>query len=304
MTYHYFPGCSLKGTGRAYEESFLAVFQALGLPVREIDDWNCCGATAYMSVDEGDAVALAARNLAKVSDGESLVAPCAGCYLVLRKAQRLMSEYPGIGQATKTALAEIGARIDRPVTVRHPLDILVNDVGVKAIKEKVVRPLKGLKVACYYGCQIVRPSCDFDDRYAPHTMDDLVKAIGATPVDFPLKTKCCGGSLMGTLPEVGLKLNAILLREMRRREADVVAVACPLCQFNLEAYQDRILDRIGGKPIPVLFFTQLVGLALGLGEESLGIPRQIVPPGPVIAEKVKPKAPSKPSETEVVETHA
>lgn len=277
MKFSYFPGCSLKGTGKAYEQSFLAVFKALGIEVEELENWNCCGATAYMSVDEKKAFALAARNLAIAEKGEQdVLAPCSACYLVLNKAQRYIEKYPKIGEPVKKALGSAGLSYEGTSTTRHPLDVLVNDIGIDAIKEKVTRTFGNLKVACYYGCQIVRPYALFDSERHPSTMDQLMEAVGAETVEFPNKTKCCGGSLTGTLSEVGERLCYHLLKDIKRREADVIVTLCPLCQFNLEVYQDQISSRFEDVSIPVLYFTQLLGLGLGLSEKEVGLNRQIV----------------------------
>jgi heterodisulfide reductase subunit B len=283
MKYLYYPGCSLKGTNRAYEESTLAAFKALDVELEELKDWNCCGATAYMAVDELKAFALAARNLALAekqdgSDGATMVAPCSGCYLVLSKTQHYLEEYSEVGRTIDTALQAADLTYTRRVHVRHPLDVLIKEIGVQAIAAKVQRPLTGLKVASYYGCQIVRPYAAFDDQVNPTTMDRLMQALGAETVDWPLKTRCCGGSLMGTLREVGLPLSYILLKEAQKRGADVVATACPLCQFNLECYQDEMGKQYKERlALPVVYFTQLLGLALGLSEHQIGMQRLLVP---------------------------
>ena len=159
-----------------------------------------------------------------------------------------------------------------------------NDVGLDVIKEKVVRPLKGLKVAPYYGCQVVRPYATFDDAWNPTTMDRLLATLGAEVVHYPLKTKCCGGSLTGTVPEAGLRLTYILLKEAVRRGANVIATVCPLCQFNLDAYHDQIDRRWGPARIATVYFTQLMGLAFGLSPEQLGLKRNFIPMKPLPAE--------------------
>ena len=278
MKYAYFPGCSLKGLGRAYEESLLPVMERLGVEMVELDDWNCCGATAYMSVDERKACILAARNLAlaEKTGPLDLVTPCSACYLVLNKTKHYLEESPEINACVQNALETAGLRYSGKTLVRHPLDILVNDVGLDVIREKVVRPLKGLKVAPYYGCQVVRPYATFDDAWNPTTMDRLLTTLGAEVVPYPLKTKCCGGSLTGTLPETGLRLTYILLKEAVRRGADVIATICPLCQFNLDAYHDQLARQWGPVPIPTVYFTQLMGLAFGLPESQLGLNRNFV----------------------------
>ena len=239
--YAYYPGCSLSGLGKPYDESLRAVFGHLGLGLEEIPDWNCCGATSYMSVSEDKAVALAARNLALAEQmNAQVVAPCAACYLVLIKAQHMIADYPAIADKVHKGLQAAGLTYKGHATVRHPLDILVNDVGLDAIKTRVTAPLTGYRVAPYYGCQIVRPYGAFDDPLRPQTLDRLMAAAGAEVVDYPLKAHCCGGSLMGTMEDIGVRLNFLLLKEAKSRTANVLATVCPLCQYNLEAYQDKM----------------------------------------------------------------
>ncbi len=287
--YSYYPGCSLKGTGRPYDESMQAVFAALGLGLDELDDWNCCGATAYMAIDEVQAVALAGRNLAlAAATGNDVVAPCNACWLVLTKTQGKLGDDVALRDivcgalgATCTAVNGDGPqplRIDRDVAVRHPLDVLINDLGVDALGEAVTRPLDGLKVTPYYGCQIVRPLATFDDQADPQTMDRLLAAVGCEVVDNPYKTRCCGASQMMIMPDVGIDLVSLLIADAVARGAEAIAVACPLCQFNLEGYQRKALKEAGlEQSIPILYFTQLLGLALGLDPKRLGLHRSFVP---------------------------
>jgi heterodisulfide reductase subunit B len=286
VKYAYYPGCSLRGTGRAYEESLLAVFRALQIEVEELEDWNCCGATTYMSVDELTSYALAARNLALAERAHmDIIAPCAACYLVLNKTQRYIRDYPDIKLVVTRALDAIGLKYDDRVRVRHPLDIFLNEIGLKAIAARVTRPLKGLKVAPYYGCQIVRPYATFDDQRNPTSMDRLLEACGAEVVPYPLKTRCCGGSQKGTLPDIGLHLIRYLIAEAQMNGADVIATVCPLCQFNLECFQKEAGSIRHPLSIPVLYFTQLMALALGASAATIGLRRSLVPVEPVLAAK-------------------
>jgi len=298
MKYLYFPGCSLKGTGKAYEESLLAVFRAVGVDLQEIDDWNCCGATAYMSVDEVQAFTLAARNLGLAEESATaeegvidVVAPCAACYLVLLKTQRYVAQHPDLKERVATGLGAVGLTYAGTSRVRHPLDVLVNDIGLQRIGQRVKQKLSGLKVASYYGCQIVRPFATFDSAYNPTSMDRLVTALGATPVIWPLKTRCCGGTLTGTIPEAGLRLNRILLNEAKRRGADMMVTVCPLCQFNLECYQNEINRQFQDNlRMPVIYLTQLIGQAFGLSDVELGLQRLFIPPARVPAAQEGGKA--------------
>ncbi len=279
MKLAYFPGCSLKGLGRAYEESLLPVLRHLGIEPEELEDWNCCGATAYMAVDEAKACVLAARNLAlaEKSGHQQLLAPCAACYLVLNKTKHYVQDYPAMKRTVDRALAAVDLRYSGNMPVRHPLDVLLNDVGLDAIRQKVSKPLTGLKVAPYYGCQIVRPYATFDDQYNPTSMDRLLETLGATVIRYPLKTKCCGGSLTGTVPEAGIRMVYILHSEAKKRGADCLATVCPLCQFNLDGYHAQVRRQYGPVLVPALYFTQLMGLAFGLPESKLGMNRAAIP---------------------------
>ncbi len=284
MNYVYFPGCSLQSTGRPYDESMRAVFDCLHVPLPELEDWNCCGATAYMAISELKAFALSARNLAlaEKQGGEDqpveVVVPCAACYLGLNKASHYLNDNPILRSKVNGALEAAGLTYAGRAHIRHPLDVLVRDIGIDVISDRVARPLEGLKVACYYGCQLIRPYSEFDDQHRPTTMDTLMKAIGAEVIDWPLKTRCCGGSLTGTIPEVGQRLSFILVREARRRGCDVIATACPLCQHNLECYQSQMRHHFGGTlRVPVAYFTQILGLAFGLSRRELGLQRLFVP---------------------------
>ncbi len=276
--YAYFPGCSLRATGVAYEESLLELFRVLGLKLDELEDWNCCGATSYMSMDEGAAFLLSARNLsiAGHQGPKDLLAPCAACYLVLRKTQDYVAHYPEIRKKVEEGLRAAALKPLDGVRVRHPLEVLYNDVGAAAIKSKTVRKWLGGKLACYYGCQAVRPYDEVDKPHNPKRMDELMNAVGAPTVDWALKTKCCGGSLTGTLHDVGVRLNFILLKEAARKGADAIVTLCPLCQFNLDAYQADIRKHTGEAfDIPILYFTQVLGWSLGGDPGKLGFKRSI-----------------------------
>ena len=254
------------------------MFRILGLPLEELRDWNCCGASSYMSIDESSAFVVSARNLALAhrSGRQDLVAPCSACYLVLRKTQDYVARYPSIARRVNTALSQANLGVLNSVHVRHPLEVLYTDVGPAAIKSKTVRRWKGGPVACYYGCQLVRPYGEADRSEDPVRMDELLHAAGVPTVEWALKTKCCGGSLTGTTHEVGLRLNEILLKEAARKGALGIAVACPLCQYNLDAYQPELRKKDRGRTeMPVLYFTQILGWALGGEPEALGLQRSI-----------------------------
>jgi len=276
--YIYYPGCSLKGGSRHYEESLLPVFKQLEMELEELQDWNCCGATAYFSVDDTTAAAISGRNLSLAEKtGKNILAPCAGCYLTLKKSNEFLRSGNGRAQKILDGLKSSGIEYNGTIDVKHPLEVIINDIGLEKIKEKVTRPLKELKVACYYGCQLVRPYTDFDDPDYPITLDKLTEAIGAEPVDYTAKTRCCGGSLTGTIEEVGLGLNYVLLKEAKRKGADVISTICPLCLFNLEITQNKIIKKYKDDvKMPILYFSQLMGLAFGIPKEDLGFSRSII----------------------------
>lgn len=294
MSYLYYPGCccALKATGRAYEESLEAVFRLLGVTYREVEDWNCCGATMYMAVDETRSWGLSLRNLALAeaqggNGAVDLVTPCPACYVVMKKAQKAYADGGPLGEALDGALQDAGLTYRGAVRVRHPLDVLVHDVGLARIRHAVKRPLPGLRVACYYGCLLTRPFATFDDPANPQTLDKLVEALGAEPVDWPLKTRCCGGSLTGTVEEVGLELSYLLLKEAQRRKADVVVTACPFCECNLECFQRKVRRQYPDlAAIPAVFFSQLVGVAFGLAPKELGLQRMLVPLEPALQRRL------------------
>jgi heterodisulfide reductase subunit B len=254
-----------------------AVFASLGADLVELDDWNCCGATAYTSVKETVAYAISARNLALAEEsGHDIVAPCSACYYVLNKTRSRMSEIPELRENVGAALAEAGLETDLSVEVRHPLEVLLQDVGIERLVDLQTNSLSGFRPACYYGCQIVRPHSAIDeDPELPTSMERLFSALGASPVDYPPKVRCCGGMLVATFAEIAEHLCTELVGWAVERDANCIVTVCPLCQINLD-----ILSVNGSKNaarMPVLYFTQLVGLALGCTPEELGLEHGLVP---------------------------
>ncbi len=286
MRYAYYPGCSLEATGKPYEESVSVVARALGMELVELEDWNCCGATAYMSVNEILSFSLSARNLCQAKKtGNTLVTPCSACYTNLRKTETYMVEFPEMKKKVDEALAEANLRYDGGVVTKHFLQAIMEDVGPDKIKAHIKRPLSGLRVAPYYGCQIARPYGIEDDSDNPMMLDNLLSLIGATPTYYPMKTVCCGGSLMGTREDVALRLCRNLLLCAEQYKAQCIAVTCPLCQLNLDAYQSAINKTYGTKfNLPIVYFTQLMGIAFGMDSKGLGLNQCIVPAKDVIAQ--------------------
>ncbi len=276
MRYTYYPGCSLHATGVGYEKSMRAVFEKLGAKLDELDDWNCCGATAYMSVKKTVAYAISARNLALAEKaGNDIVAPCSACYYVLSRTRKKLKEIPELNNRVTTALAEARLSTDLSVPVRHPLEVLLHDVGIDKIVEAQTHSIAEFKPACYYGCQIVRPypAIEEDDPENPMSMERLFTALGAAPVDYPPKVECCGGMLVATFSQVAEQLSSSLMGWARERGANCIVTVCPLCQSNL----DLLNLSNGDSPIPVLYFTQVIGLALGCSPKEVGLQHGLVP---------------------------
>ncbi len=291
MNYGYYPGCSLDCSSAAYDVSVRKGCDLLGIELRELDDWNCCGATEYFSQDELTASAVIARNLAIVDkDIDQLVAPCAACYLNLKKTDKLMAQNAEMNAKINEALAAGGLHYQAGrVRVRHLLDVIWADIGEEAIREKVVRPLEGLKVAPYYGCQVVRPLNGFDDPEHPIKLDELFTWLGAEVVDYPVKAYCCGGHMTQISEPQAYELIRRLLQSAVDSDADMILCMCPMCQLNLDAYQHQVNNHFHTNfKMPIVFFTQMLGIALGIDPKELGFGKEIVPAGPVIREKLGP----------------
>jgi heterodisulfide reductase subunit B2 len=288
--YSYFPGCSAESTGIGLGLSTLAVAGPLEIELHEIEDWNCCGSTPYGSLDEESATVVAARNLALAEKaGFDIVTPCSSCHVTLEKANQHLREHPAKLARVNQALAVANLHYGGRLRVRHVVDILVNDVTPEFIAGKITHKLEGLKIAPYYGCQLVRPQYGLDDTELPKTLDELVKCTGAEAVDFPLKAKCCGGSLTLSEEDKVLGLMYKLLESAATSGAHCLVTPCPLCQTNLDAYQSRVNSRFKTKyNIPVLYITQLIGLALDIDADKLGLNTCIVSPRAVL-DQIKKK---------------
>lgn len=282
--YLLYPGCSMERSARPYLDSTLALREDLDLEFEEVDDWNCCGATEYMSVTRTPAYALVGRNLALASqqvDGtDKLVAGCSACYLNLAKTDSYMSKDKKLYGLVNEALRAGGLSYEPgSVKVRHLLDIMYNDVGLEAIGEKVVKPLVGLRVAPYYGCMVVRPdpAGRFGDPEYPEAMDEVLKVLGAEVVDYPLKTHCCGGHMTQISESTAFEIIRRLLYAADQYRADVIVALCPMCQLNLDAFQSDVNRYFKTNyHLPVLYFTQLMGLAFGHPPEELGIGNEFI----------------------------
>jgi len=296
MKYAYYPGCSLRESAQEFDVSVRAVMERLGCELEEIPDWTCCGASAVESVDAPLMRALPARNLALAErdlPGLDVLAPCSACYLNLLKFQRAAKEDRAVMAEANELLAGEGlAYAGSGGRTRHLLDILINDLGPRSIEETVRFPLTGVSVAPYYGCQILRPYQVFDDPERPTSMEAILVALGASIHPWSVGGRCCGASLMATHKETALVSVGEILRAANEpavprsgaagdakspgkgdgpgeaRGADLIVTVCPMCQMNLDAYQSEALRAAGaGKPVTVLYLSQLIALAMGLPDD-------------------------------------
>ena len=275
----YYPGCSGLGTSVEYDRSTRAICAALGVELIDIEDWSCCGSTPAHTVSHVLSAALSARNLAQAENMglNKVTTPCPSCLANLRTATQKMAD--------ADFLDKVNALLDKPCSntaeVQSVLQVLIEQVDLEEIKAKVVKPLTGIKVACYYGCIMNRPPdlMRFDDHENPMAMDTLLSALGAEVVPFPLKVECCGASFGIARGDIVAKLSGKLLDAGRRLGADAFVTACPLCQMNLDMRQGQINDALRENfKIPVFYYTQLLGYALGLERSELGFNKLCVDP--------------------------
>ncbi len=274
MKLSYFPGCSLHGTAKEYGLSTSAVCQRLGLELIEIPDWNCCGASSGHSTNYLLAQALAARNLILAEkQGLDLVVSCAACFSRFKKTDIALKENAELNKKMEEIM---GVPYKGGFEIRHLLDVICNAVGWDTIRKKVSNPLKNLRLVPYYGCVIVRPHevTQFDDEEQPQAMDNLIEAIGAESLPWSDKTECCGASLSLTRVDIVKKLARDIIEMAKEAGAQAVVTACPLCQANLDM-------RYGEDGLPIFYFTELLGLALGIDGKSW-LDRHITDPLPLL----------------------
>ena len=277
MKVSYYPGCSLHGTAREYDESTRAVCQALGIELNELSDWNCCGASSAHSTDEALAIALPARNLAIAEEVElDLVVPCAACFQRFKVAEKHIKE----GRKPVIITSYQGK-----VPIKHLLDFLCEEEVLKIIEKKVKKSLQGLKTVCYYGCLTVRPPkvTDAINCENPQAMDELMSLLGTENYPWSYKTDCCGGGLMLSRTDIVVKLTGKLLQMAEEAGANCIVTACPLCHANLDTRQAEVSKSLGKEVhLPIFYFTELLGLAMGCGEAGQWMKRHIVDPGDLV----------------------
>lgn len=277
MKYAYYPGCSAHSTARDLNESSTAVANALGIELVELIGWSCCGATAAHHTDRILAASLATANLLLARDtGLQMLVNCAACYNRLKTANYEVAASPAIRQRVSEA---VGREYDGSVPVRHFVEVLLEDIGIDKLKKKFRRALNGLKVACYYGCFLVRPHevTHFDDPENPTSLDRLVTAMGGESLDWPYKVECCGGGLNLTRTDITVNLSGSILDMAQASGAQCIAVACPMCQVSLDLRQKDIEKKTGKRySMPVVYITQLLGLCFGVAQGKLGFERLMV----------------------------
>ena len=280
MKVSYYPGCSLHSTGLEYGESTKEVSRILDIELAELADWNCCGAGSAHCTDEALAIELATRNLSIAEEsGLDLVIPCAACFQRFKVAEKHIKE--GKEPAIDTSY-------QGKVPVKHLLNFLTEEENIAAIKEKVEKPLSGLKAVCYYGCLITRPpkvtdAVKYDN---PQNMDDLLTLLGAETYSWSYKTDCCGGSLMLSRPDIVTELSGKLVLKAAEAGADCVVTACPLCQANLDTKQGMMAKKWGRKVhFPTFYFTELLGLALGSKKADFWLQKHIIEPRDLLKSK-------------------
>jgi len=285
MEYAYFPGCSSTGLAKDYGSSIDAVAEELGIDLKEIEGWVCCGATSAHATSHTLGLSLPAQSLTKVDAGKTVVTGCAACYSNLRKAVYEFNEKP---DTKKEIEAIVEDKIPDNINVKHLLDVFVSDYGLEKIKERVEKSLNGLKVACYYGCLLTRPPqiVAFDDYENPVFLDRLVETLGGEAVKWNFKTECCGASLVIPKGEFVVRLVDKILHDAKNRGAECVIAACPLCQPNLDWRQDEIKKQLNHQyDLPIFYFTQLIGIALGISPKKLMLNKLFVDPMPLLKAK-------------------
>ena len=286
MIVSYFPGCTLNTTGKGFDNAVRASSAAVGLELVELPEWNCCGATYPLIIDNMLELAAPAHVLVSARDeGTTVTTACTTCYNVLKRTNKFIREHE---EERERINAFIEADYGGEVEVMDILHLLRDLVGFDAVQSKVLKPLEGLRVAAYYGCMVLRPPDEvaYDDVDHPQSLDDLMTALGATAVDYPHKAECCGAYLAVKEPDVTREMVYTILRSALAAGAEAVATNCPLCQFNLDKQQAEMRRVYAGyQPVPVFYFSQLMGLALGQDASEYGWERHYIDARPLLAER-------------------
>lgn len=284
MKFAYFPGCSLHSTASEFNESTIAVCQALGIDLIEIPDWNCCGATSAHATNHELAVALPARNLGLAEKmGMDIIAPCAACYNRLKSAEAKMKDGGALAEKINS---DLGAKYTGAVSVKPLVEILSAPETLERLATLIRKPLTGMKVACYYGCLLVRPPkvLGFDDPEDPQSIDNIVRVLGAEAVEWHYKNECCGASFSLTRVDMVHKMTHDVLLRAKKAGANAIACACPLCQANLDMRQTEI-EKIYKETytLPAFYITELIALAMDLPRTRRYFEKHMVDVAPALA---------------------
>ena len=279
MEIAYYPGCSLHASSQLYDIQNKLVFKKLNVDLREIEDWNCCGATSASKTNDFLSVALPARNLgiADATGLSEILIPCSSCYSrTLVSQKRLQEDTP----LRETINEELSHKVKGRIKVSSILEVLLPRVASGELSEKATKKLEGLKPACYYGCLLTRFPSDVavpDDVENPQGMETVCKALGAEPIDWGYKTDCCGASAAVNDADVSMGLMAKILKDAAARGANCFVTTCPMCQFNVDAYQDQVAEKYRIRErLPVYFITELMGIAMGMSPQALQVDRHFV----------------------------
>ncbi len=286
MEYLYFPGCTLYTKAKNFDQTARECSRLLGFELKELSKWTCCGATFPLATDNVMALLPPARILANArEEGTTLTTLCAICFNVIKRTNRLIRED---GEKRDKINNFIEKSYQGDLRIVHYLELLKQDVGFPQLKEKVKKPLQGLRIAPYYGCMLLRPfkEMGFDDKEKPTLFEEFLQALGATAVDFPFKTECCGSFQSVGAPEVATECAYKILGSALKHGAEIVVSTCPMCTFNIDHKQVDIRQTyLDFKSIPVLYFTQILGIAMGLDPGTLGFDQNFVDPLPFLKEK-------------------
>ncbi|MGC8659201.1 MAG: CoB--CoM heterodisulfide reductase iron-sulfur subunit B family protein [Desulfomonilaceae bacterium] len=287
MKVSYYPGCSLEGTARSYDASVRQVCRILGIELDEPKDWTCCGASPALKINNLLSVSLTARNLALMekTNNTDVVAPCPFCSRRLKSANEELKNNPELKQKTQEVIDD---EIAGKLVIHNLLGFISEQIGMEAIMSRISKPLKGLKLIPYYGCYVVKPPSvtQYDDAERPTSLDKILETLGADVLDWDFKSECCGAGLALSKTEKVAELSGRLVSEAAWRGAEMIVVVCPLCQANLDMRQGDANSRVKtGSGIPIVYFTQLIGLAFGLAPAELGLNHHIIDPVPALRQK-------------------
>ncbi len=290
MSIPYFPGCTLSTKGAGFDRSGRAVAEALGMPLEELADWQCCGATFPLATENSMSFIAPTRLLTQAQNaGGHVTTLCAICFHVLRRSQHFLHNSPEMLERINLFTEE---PYDGQTRVSHFLELLRGDLGWEELSKRVTQPLKGIKLAPYYGCLLLRPydEVNLDDPDDPRILHDLLSALGAEVIDFPYRDECCGSFLAVSKPDVPKAMAGDIVESARRHGAQALVTACPLCQFNLDYPQRSQSGVRSGRELPVVYFTQVMAAALGLPFEDWGMEKHYVDPSPLFqpVQKVQP----------------